>query len=61
MNVSNVVYVSEQSWGFGPGGNETGILVFEMPASVAAELKDRGIDYLEELPKNTQEGWPCGR
>lgn len=57
MNVSNVLYVSEQSWGFGPGGNETGLLVFEIPTSVAEELKDRGIDYLKGLPANTRQGW----
>lgn len=57
MDVSNVLYASEQSWGFGPGGNETGLLVFEMPASVAAELKYRGLDYLEKLPRNSRQGW----
>jgi len=25
FEVTNVLYVSEKSWGFGPGGNETGI------------------------------------
>lgn len=24
MNVSKIIYVEEKSWGFGPGGNETG-------------------------------------
>ncbi len=57
LNVSNVLYVSDQSWGFGPGGNETGLLVFQLPASVAAQLKAHGIDYLEKLPRNTREGW----
>lgn len=57
LNVSNVLYVSEQSWGFGPGGNETGLLVFQLPASVAAQIKARGIGYLEKLPQNPWEGW----
>lgn len=57
MSVSNVLYVSEKSWGFGPGGNETGLLVFEMPVPVATELKNRGLDYLRELPRNIRQGW----
>jgi hypothetical protein len=57
MQVSNLLYASEQSWGFGPGGNETGLLVYEMPAAVAAHLRDSGLSYLEELPANIRDGW----
>lgn len=46
LNVTNVLYVSEQSWGFGPGGNETGLLAFQLPASVAQQVKAHGADYL---------------
>lgn len=56
MGVSSLLYASEQSWGFGPSGNETGLLVYEMPAAVAANLKDSGLSYLEELPANIRKG-----
>jgi hypothetical protein len=42
MGVWNLLYVSEESWGFGPGGNETGIIVYEMPKAVTAALEKRG-------------------
>ncbi len=49
MGVQRVLYVSEESWGFGPGGNETGVIVYEMPAPISAELSRRGLVYLNEL------------
>ena len=49
MDVWNVVYASEQSWGFGPGGNETGIIVYKMPETVATQLEKDGRTYLEHL------------
>jgi len=49
MGVQRVLYVSEESWGLGPGGNETGIIVYEMPATIAADLSRRGLVYLNEL------------
>ena len=35
MGVWRVLYAAEESWGFGPGGNETGIIVYAMPREVA--------------------------
>lgn len=57
LSVSNVLYASEQSWGFGPGGNETGLLAFQLPAAVVQQLKTRGTDYLENMPQNARQGW----
>lgn len=54
MGVWRVLYVSEDSWGFGPGGNETGIIVYEMPASVAESLQTEGRSYLQELTREAQ-------
>ena len=34
--VSELVYAREESWGFGPGGNETGMIVFELPPDVVS-------------------------
>lgn len=55
MNVWWVRYVSEEAWGFGPGGNETGIIVYDMPDKVRGELEDKGLTWLEALPPP---GWP---
>lgn len=49
MQISNVIYVEEKSWGFGPGGNETGIIVYEMPDKVYENIKSNDIEYLRSL------------
>jgi len=53
MGVWWVRYVAEESWGFGPGGNETGIIVFDMPEKVQDALDQHGISWLETLPPNS--------
>src|SRR5688572_5026943 len=41
MNLWWVRYAWEESWGFGPGGSYTGIIVYDMPTAVKTELRDR--------------------
>jgi hypothetical protein len=48
LQVSKVLYVKEESWGFGPGGNETGLLVYELPADVAAAIGGKGLSFLTD-------------
>lgn len=50
MQVSNVLYVEENAWGFGPGGNETGFIMYELPADIAKKIDDEGIGYLSSFP-----------
>lgn len=57
MNVWWVRYVAEESWGFGPGGNETGIIVYDMPDKMRDALNDRGVAWLESLPPPEWSGW----
>lgn len=57
MGVWWVRYVAEKSWGFGPGGNETGIIVYDMPDKVREELTQNGISWLETLPPNSWKDW----
>jgi hypothetical protein len=46
LNVTKILYVAEESWGFGPGGNETGVVLYELPENTVRQLKERGIDSL---------------
>lgn len=39
LQVSKILYANTESWGFGPGGNETGIIVYELPDKVAHEIQ----------------------
>jgi hypothetical protein len=50
LNVQRVLYASEQEWGFGPGGNEAGSIVYQMPDDVASELQKKGLALLRSLP-----------
>ena len=57
MNVTKIIYVSEESWGFGPGGNETGIIFYAMPDAVADNLQTDGLAYLQKLAKPIHKEW----
>lgn len=52
LGATTIAYSSEESWGFGPGGNEAGIRVFPLPETTAAEASERGIDFFNRLPPN---------
>ena len=49
------LYVMEDSWGFGPGGNEAGILMFALPPRVASAIERGGTGYLSALPPNADQ------
>lgn len=51
---SKVLYVKEESLGFGPGGNETGVIVYELPEGVSNEIQQVGIDYLTRMPRQNK-------
>ena len=49
MHVSKQLYASEESLGFGPGGNETGLIEFELPSDISQNVEKEGIAYLTQL------------
>lgn len=58
LEVSRLLYVSEESWGFGPGGNEAGFLAYALPARTAAQIGDEGLAWFERLQDGRRgEGW----
>src|SRR5690606_38595702 len=58
LGVTLRLYVSEESWGFGPGGNEAGFLAYALPERSARKLEAQGLDWLERLDSgNRGEGW----
>ncbi len=52
LEVRTVSYRNEESWGFGPGGNEAGILIYPLPEDVSRKALRGGIKYFENLPPN---------
>ncbi|WP_425051834.1 hypothetical protein [Psychromarinibacter sp. S121] len=51
-------YAQNRTWGFGPGGNETGFNEFILPDAAAERLAKGGPDYLATLePIGSRRGW----
>jgi hypothetical protein len=59
LHVSTVLYANE--WLSGspflplPGDNETGLIVYELPDSVAKEIQKVGIDYFTKMPPKARD------
>lgn len=54
LGANQILFAAEDSWGFGPGGNETGIIVYELPEGVAEKIRHGGADYLAKLPPRSE-------
>ena len=52
LQVSSISYSEEESWGFGPGGNEAGIRVYPLSEKIANQIAKRGIEFFNNLPPN---------
>jgi len=52
FGVTLISYSKEESWGFGPGGNEAGIRIFPLPESVSHRIRDHGMDFFNKMPPN---------
>lgn len=52
LQVRSIIYANEESWGFGPGGNEAGIRFYPLSDEVSSKVGRGGINYLQQLPPN---------
>lgn len=52
LGVHSISYREEESWGFGPGGNEAGIRVYPLSKEIASQITDHGIAFLHNMPPN---------
>lgn len=55
LNISKILYINEQNFGLGPGGNETGLIVYELPDKISSEIKKNGVTYFTNMPKNREQ------
>lgn len=55
LGVSRVLYAKQDAWGFGPGANETGVVIYALPEEATAKVQAQGITYLAGLPANTDD------
>jgi len=51
MGVTKILYQKTDYWGFGPGGNETGVVVFELPENSAKMIQSAGKDFFDVISK----------
>lgn len=49
FEVDSIVYAESEAWGFGPGGNETGVVVYELPTEVSSAVRHGGLRHVEAL------------
>lgn len=47
LGVQKVLYAETDSWGFGPGGNETGVVLYELPPHLAHKNPNSLLPELE--------------
>lgn len=60
LRVTEILYAKEESWGFGPGGNETGVIAYQLPDDIAAHAASEGTTFFANLPptrKRTRKPW----
>lgn len=60
LHVTAMSYSQEESWGFGPGGNEAGFRAYRLPDDIAAEIEHKGMAFFEAMPPNQDQdsrGW----
>ena len=51
LKVGRILYLETDSWGFGPGGNETGVVLYELPQSVSEVIGPEVTQWtLQALP-----------
>lgn len=55
LGVHSISYRLEESWGFGPGGNEAGIRIYPLPLHIAKDIEQRGLDFFRTLPPNARQ------
>jgi hypothetical protein len=57
-----IAYLQSQSWGLGPGGNETGIVVFRLNRQSARELQEQPSEFFARLAEQHAQpntGYDC--
>lgn len=55
LHVKSTSYSKEESWGFGPGGNEAGIRIYPLPSKIADEISQKGMDFFNHLLPNSDQ------
>ncbi|MEL6827029.1 MAG: hypothetical protein AAFN91_12335 [Pseudomonadota bacterium] len=57
--IGSITYLNSKTWGFGPGGNETAVVVFKLKQKTTNSLESSPIQFLDSLPRNDRRGYRC--
>jgi hypothetical protein len=60
LQVSSIAYAKEESWGFGPGGNEAGVRIYPLKDAVSRDILSKGMQFFLDMPANADQnkrGW----
>jgi hypothetical protein len=49
LHISSITFEAEDVFGFGPGGAEEGLLLYELPEAIAHRIEAEGVGFLESL------------
>jgi hypothetical protein len=55
LNVWRVLFSKQESSGFGPGANESGLILYALPEDKAVQISRSGIAFFNRLPVEAKE------
>lgn len=56
LTTAKPLYKTKRHWGFGPGGNEVGLIVYALPEETALEIEQKGVAYLTSVSRSPRRG-----
>ena len=57
LQISTIIFANEESWGFGPGAAETGLIVYELPDNIATAIQKKGMSYFTKIEQQANNGY----
>ena len=56
LNISKIIYSKEESWRFGPGGNESAVVVCKLPEEMITTVRRQGIIFVSATNSQINDG-----
>ena len=56
FDISEIIYSKEESWGFGPGGNESGVVGYRLPEEIITTVRRQGLIFVSATNSQINDG-----
>ena len=56
FKISEIIYSKEESWGFGPGGNESGLVVYRLPEEMITTVRRQELIFVSATNSQINDG-----